>query len=510
MIKLYIYKMIYNKNNRQINAFINNKILKKYKLDTYEGFNNFINREEIERLEQFTFDNNSSKVFKKLKEYEEKNFEEKITKDDIAQNGSFDDFYMASYKLILSKLNKEKFENDKSYINFYSNVCESFYKKDDEDYEENKLFSLMKFLFDKETYQGIKKEYNINSEDIDALLYGYRYCLNELKEEEGNYIYSYLYNKTNLRDFDQKFYPGSDNNKEESYYELYNQIIKHFKEKPNDGCYVCLCDKGYYHSVKSGFPGFSEINMKCPNCQNEIGAKDFYEKSVDEKGNQVYIKKYETVKNNSMYYRIFKDYEQIEDLKRMREFYSNFEKMNYMTVEEFKDQYIKPLYSKEKGLNKIDINNFKKENKIIRNLSQISYRLLNYILYCHLFFARLFTQSDRFDKYLPDGISWFTMIKECFNKLKVELKNKGIKNLKIFMNCVFKDLFNKLHNQECIDEFEDLIKFEDGLEKIIQEKCQKTKEEIENFKKLERDSIKDEKSAVALLKEIYDKSKYNK
>ena len=179
-----------------------------------------------------------------------------------------------------------------------------------------------------------------------------------------------------------------------------------------------------------------------------------------------------------------------------------------MTIEEFKEQYISPLYSKEKGLNKIDINNFKKENKIIRNLSQISYRLLNYILYCNLFFAKLFTQSERFDNYLPEGMTWITMIKECFTKLKIELENKGIKYLEIFMNCVFKDLFDKLRDQECINNYEDLINLEDELEELIQRKCKTAEEEIDNFKKLESDSIKDEKSAIALIKEIYDKSKY--
>ena len=78
-----------------------------------------------------------------------------------------------------------------------------------------------------------------------------------------------------------------------------------------------------------------------------------------------------------------------------------------MTKEEFKTKYIKPLYNKEKGLNKIDKNNFKKDNKKIRNLSQLSYRLLNYILYSHLFFAKLVTQSDQFNDYLPKGMTWF-------------------------------------------------------------------------------------------------------
>ena len=50
-------------------------------------------------------------------------------------------------------------------------------------------------------------------------------------------------------------------------------------------------------------------------------------------------------------------------------------------------EYIIPLYNKEKGLNKIDENKFKDDKKI-------AYKLLNYILYTYLFFARLCTNSD--------------------------------------------------------------------------------------------------------------------
>ena len=56
-----------------------------------------------------------------------------------------------------------------------------------------------------------------------------------------------------------------------------------------------------------------------------------------------------------------------------------------MTKKDFKEKYIVNLCNKEKGLNEIDANKFKKDNKIIRNSCQISYRLLNYILYYHFF-----------------------------------------------------------------------------------------------------------------------------
>ena len=516
MVKLYIYKIIYNENNKQINVFLNGDIKKRYKLNEYNGFNEFIKEEEIEKLEHFSYDDNKSNILKKLKKYEENHFQNEINKDDISsKKKDFDDFYMAANKLILSKLRYDEFENNDSYKNFYSNVCEPLYKKedDDEDDDSNKLIKLMNYLFNKETYEDIKKDYEIVSEDIDSLLYGYRYVLNEVKGKGGDYIYSYLYNRNNVRDFDKKFYPGNDNNnKDETYYDLFNKIAYHFKEKPNEGCYVCLCDKGYYHSVPGGFPGFSEINMKCPRCEKEIGANKKYKKEIieekDGKMKEINIEVYETVENNINYYRIFKDNEEINNLKIMKEHYKNFQKMKYMTIKEFKEQYIEPLYSKEKGLNKIDINEFKKENKIIRNLSQISYRLLNYILYCNLFFAKLYTTSEKFDNYLPEGMTWFNMIKECFYKLKEELKNKDIKNIDIFMNFVFKDLFDKLHNKGCINNYEDLIKFEDELEELIKEKCEKVKEEINKFKQLEKESIKDEKSAIALIKEIYDENKY--
>ena len=159
----------------------------------------------------------------------------------------------------------------------------------------------------------MKKNYEIKSEDFDVLLYGYRYCLNEISEEyndKEDYIYTSLYNHYKLDYLDNNFYPGSDTKEEESYYELYNIIENHFKEKPNQGCYVCLCDKGFYHPVSSGFPGYSEKNIKRPYCDKDIGVKEI---NVEEKfETETKLSKiYETI-NREKYLRIFKDKEQIK------------------------------------------------------------------------------------------------------------------------------------------------------------------------------------------------------
>lgn len=106
-------------------------------------------------------------------------------------------------------------------------------------------------------------------------------------------------------------------------------------------------------------------------------------------------------------------------------------------------------------------------------------------------------------------MKWFNTIKECFILLQKELEKKGIKEIEIFMNFIFKDLFTKLHDKECINNYEELIKFENELEKLIQEKFEQAKKEIDKFKKFEKESIKDKTSGIALLKEIYNKSDYD-
>ena len=147
MVKLYIYKIIYNKNKKQINTFVNSDIINKYKLKTYKyklktykGFEDFIKSEDIEKLENLSYgDNKSNGIFKILKENSENQFEDKITEGKISSpRTNFDDFYMAAYQLILSKLNGEDFENDNSYTNFYENVCKPLYQNEDYDKEDNK------------------------------------------------------------------------------------------------------------------------------------------------------------------------------------------------------------------------------------------------------------------------------------------------------------------------------------------------------------------------------------
>jgi hypothetical protein len=164
-------------------------------------------------------------------------------------------------------LKREEFIKSDIYNNFYEHICKPLYDK-------SKYSNLIQCLFNPKTFDEIKNKYDINSRNIEAILYGYRYCINELLVDEADnndddaedYLYSSLYDKSKISYLAEKYYPGSDI-RDEPHYELYSKIKKHFIEKPNDGCYVCLCRKGYYHSVPSGFPGIQESGLTCQNCK---------------------------------------------------------------------------------------------------------------------------------------------------------------------------------------------------------------------------------------------------
>jgi hypothetical protein len=163
------------------------------------------------------------------------------------------------------------------------------------------------------------------------------------------------------------------------------------KNKPNEGCYVCFCKKGpYYHSIPSGYGGKKELDMKCRKCGSAIGSieKGFIQKEIAP------VKREE-------YYRIFADDKEIEKEKSNNAKREKLKQINYMTLEQYKIKYIYKTYKKEKGVYMTLINQFKSDEKVVRNLSQLSYRLLNFILYSHLYFAFLITEKSDFNRYKP-------------------------------------------------------------------------------------------------------------
>ena len=157
-----------------------------------------------------------------------------------------------------------------------------------------------------------------------------------------------------------------------------------------------------------------------------------------------------------------------------------------MTLKFFEEKYILKKFKEEKGIAMVNEDHFKKDNKIVRNLNQVSYRLLNFILYSHLFFAKLCTESSKLDIYLPKkknggSIEWCELLKECWEILKDELSKSKVDNIEIFMDYVFSDIFKLLNEQKIIEKYEQLIDLEKKLENIILKKIKDYQEDIKKY-----------------------------
>ena len=183
------------------------------------------------------------------------------------------------------------------------------------------------------------------------------------------------------------------------------------------------------------------------------------------------------------YYRILKTVEEADsDAERYND------KYNSMSLDSFKENYILPELENERGIQKSNEDFFLKDSKIIRSLSQISYRILNYILYSHLLFYKVYNETKSFDQYLPEKMSWIKVISECWRMIKYELNKKGINSIDLFMNYIFSDLFSALNKHKIIDYYNELDEFEKTLDELIQNKISSF---IKDYKSLNK-SMNDE------------------
>ena len=126
-----------------------------------------------------------------------------------------------------------------------------------------------------------------------------------------------------------------------------------------------MCGCGQYYSINPcGFP-YKNTRGNCIICGNKIG---YDELPPGIKGTHVFA-------HVPGHYRIFKDENQHQTC--MSQYNDSDINIPNMTLENYKKNIIEPLIKNNKGLNIVTKEHFLKRNKIIRNLSKLSYRILN-------------------------------------------------------------------------------------------------------------------------------------
>ena len=478
IISFYVWKAIYNKNKKIIDIFIDLEYTTKYKLKDFNCFQNIEINENPFRYECINPQDKDiyDKFNETLEKYREKRFENVDLEEFKIDKNGIDIFYFSTSIFILSRLKQKQFKNGPIYKNFFDKVCIPLYKNND------KLFSGIKILYEPKKYSELQKELNITSDNLNILLHSYRYFINELYSNSQNSIYSIFYGRRlDHNKINNSLYPGNDI-KNIPIYSIYSKIIEHFNNIPNQGCFVCLCQEGgCYQSIQGGIPSEKYSNLKCKNCGQEIGAY------MNERGY------YSPVKREN-YFRILKTIEESQQDEK-----KNGEKYNNMSLDDFKTNYVVPELEEEKGIQRSDGDFFRKDSKIIRSLSQISYRILNYILYSHLLYSQIYNKTKNLDKYLPEKMSWTQVISECWTMINYELNKLGINSIDLFMNYIFSDLFSALNKHKIITEYYDLEEFEKSLDELIKNKISSFKENYNNMNK----SVNDKFSFQDIIEEKY-------
>ena len=351
---------------------------------------------------------------------------------------------------------------------------------------------------------------------FEILLYSMRICLQTSDSEKSKeYFYSHIISSEIKKIFEENCIPGN-NLLNNIYVNNYKSVEEHLKTQAHDvGAYVCSCGL-YYEIPPCGFPeskdpeeeeeeeeeGKVKVLNKCLNCQLPIGhgpPKEGYTGT-------------HSMVIRPGHLRIFKD--EGHRIQEFNEFGDYDEGIPNMLLEDYKKQVIDPILEKSKfGLNKVEKKYFEQTNITIRKLSIIGYRLLNYIIYSHIFFAHClgFISDETLNSYICDGMTIVDMIETDWNILKDCLQTKGVQTIQVFMNMIFKKLCELLINCKTLKTSEEREKFEEEIEKMLEEEYKNYDEYQKKYMDINNNALRiDKNSMKSLVLEINDENAYDK
>ena len=470
VIKLYILKLFFNLSNN-FEEFKNYNF-EKVGIDFIKEFSTSKQTQSNEMMLTHFFlpldEEDYKKYLEELKLFIKNNnfdLDQKEIGDSIKKDG-IDTFLLVTINKIISNLGLLNYETKEKYTKF-SLYAKSLFNDNAKLNISKELKELLFLFYDSKIYiekmkpNLIDEKKMMNQKVFEALLYGFRYCVNTLSNNNENgketFLFQSLLSKNCSNVIEQSFIPGNDN-KEDLHITTLESIEFHFKTFPDAcGCYVCSCGL-YYNIDPCGFPTTNRT-FDCSVCGQKCG----WDKKKVKGG----------ASNHGMvvrpgHYRLFRDKAQKEG--QMRRWKDPDENIPNMLLADYKKQVIDPIRKKSAfGFNSIDRDYFEKQDKKVRNLSIIGYRLLNFISYCYLFFNYCLGNitKENLNKYLIQNTNILRIIEIDWDLLKESLQSKGIGYIQIFMNMIFKRLSNLIKECKILKIDADRENFEKQVEELI-------------------------------------------
>ena len=303
---------------------------------------------------------------------------------------------------------------------------------------------------------------NINQKLFEIVLYGFRYCVRSLSAKENynanKFLYESLLKNNCFYDIKGSYFPGNDY-LDDLHINSLEEIENHLNTLPdNHGCYVCSC--GYYYAIEPcGFPSKGNTS-NCPVCKLKIGwGPKVVQKGYSQHGMVI----------RPGHYRIYKN----ADQKRACEsrYGDPSENIPNKLLADYKRDIVEPLLKQSKtGLSAVAKERFEKRDNKIRKISPLTFRLLNFINYSHLFFANCLgyiTSSQLENNFLAKGYTITKMLEKDWDLMKELLNQKGIQSVQIFMNLIFIRVSKLINNCPYLQiEFDRNI-FEEQIEEVV-------------------------------------------
>ena len=286
------------------------------------------------------------------------------------------------------------------------------------------------------------------------IIFSYKVLITCLMGKEKHFYYDLLSNNM-LNVINNSFIPG-DHPNENIWVNSVIEVEK-FLLKTNDsykGAYVCSCGQ-WYDVDHCGLPMAESI---CFNCNQKIGGTNHV--PVDREN----------------HFRVFKDKAQQDFIVnwvnkcKWVDVHPKYKTFRYKTIEEFKKEVEEFTKEEHKGIKQVSQNFFIKNDKKIRILNQISYRLLSLIFYSSLYFGQLlgYIKENEIKQLIPkDSKSLFDVMCKTYKFLENALKAKGINEIQIFLNYIYPQLSNTLKNCPSIDTKEIRLNLENKINEIV-------------------------------------------
>ena len=437
-LKLFLFKYLFKNENKNYVDFIESiKTKNDYlKLLNHDEFIILLSTKEIIHSYNFSFINiNTFEYYQNLNNIIDislENFEQNKLFSSIADyinsnNTNYKGFDFL-FDILVNKYILDLYKNENGEHNLDEKANKIFNKFRQFNLNlHNNSQKLINYLIDKNSFSSkilpkLKLQNNdITSDQLYILLFCIKFVI--LIQFSQNNLFSLFYldksQKQQLIEFIRNNYiPGSFQNRNE-FIESYYEIENHLKNEPSDNAaYICSCGK-FYNIRPCGFP---REKSKCVKCGLEIGGQRH--KLIRREG----------------HYRIFLN----EDAKK-KEFSKKYadKTMPFKYFDNFKREVIDPLLNTpNKGIGQMTKENINKSGINIRNINELSFRIINFILCSHLLVANILEILDDKDlsQYFSEETSCFGIILDNWKKMEELLQAKEINNIKIYMNLIYEEI----------------------------------------------------------------------